>query len=77
MPPDLCDQILQLFTKKISVMNYLFFILSLFLNTYTTNNLNNNIDGDGSTTVTNPEPGGGKKGKSGDGDFIIATDINP
>lgn len=77
MPPDLCDQILQLFTKKISVMNYLFFILSLFLNTYTTNNLNNNIDGDGTTTVSTPEPGDDKKGDSGNGDYIIAVDINP
>ena len=60
-------------------MNLLYIFLSIFFSTVSpsfTNNeglTGNNDNG----TVSNPDPGGSKKDKINNGDFIITNDTNP
>lgn len=57
-------------------MNLVLFLLSFLFASYAP--ATQTTDGDSNSgTVNNPGPGKGKGGKFGDGDFIIAMDVNP
>lgn len=57
-------------------MNLLFLFLSLIFSTVSPSTTSNGEGFTGNGTTTQ-EPGGGKKDKFGNGDFIIQGDINP
>jgi hypothetical protein len=60
-------------------MNFLYILLSIYFSVFAPSFTNNggqtgtNQDG----TIINTEPGGTKKDKTNNGDFIISNDSNP